>query len=640
MKNIEIFILLIISEIASAHAIHPSCVLNQTCIIDTNQTSAIAVTTSMTPLIIDLGVTISTSAGGYALINQAGNSITNNGFLNIGNGDGFQNNSPLAFFQNNGVIKSFAQLGTIGFDNTSTITILNNRNQIQGLHIGLKNEAGSTIVNLINETQARIGGGGAGIDNQGSISYLFNSGSVSSAFSSGLSNQGFIEVLTNNGEFSGYSTSFGINNTNGSITTLNNSQGSTSAAGVLKYTGVLPANYNVIINSPSNYGKLAVTDGTGSTTFGIHSGNVSGISASTLAKGTYSSVLSGVILSNFTGATSGDYNGFTWVLNNSSGTIWDLIVRGASSADTQQSLVNTASTLQGTFTLQNSVLANSFSYDCPTFGESNVCVSAGGRNTALQAANGLNTINALLIAAYRPHPNYRIGVYADQNLPVSEPSGTVNLSNNIPLIGFFGAWTERLDGTGTEVKVSAGYGQKNTKVTRQVVSTSEAGSGSSQLNSQGAQVTAKYGFEFSAEVIVSPYIGMRYTQNNMNEYSEQATSSVTAPLTYSALNTYATTALAGVGISYRFIPQATAFGSAGVEIDKNTNNGTYSVTGISNLTPIILNANPVNTRIKAMLGVYYDIQKNQRWGVTSTYRQEPDQAISTTTVMATYTIDL
>jgi hypothetical protein len=328
------------------------------------------------------------------------------------------------------------------------------------------------------------------------------------------------------------------------------------------------------------------------------------------------------------------------LLNNSSGSIWDLVVTGAATADTQQSLVNTASALQGTYTLQNSVLANSFSYDCNVFGANNVCVSAGGRNTAVSAANGLNNTSALLIAAYRPHPNYRIGAYADQNLSVSNPGGTVNLGNNTPLLGLFGAWNERLNGTGAEVKVSAAYGQKNATVTRAVVGTSEAGSGSSNLISQGAQVTAKYGFAVIDKVIVSPYVGMRYTQNNMNGYTEGTSSSVTAPLTYSALNTNATTALAGVGASYIVIPAVTTYTSAGVETDTNTANGTYSATGVAGLTPVNFNANPVKTRPTATLGAYYDIEKNQRLGITGIYRQEAYQAVSTTTVMATYTIGL
>jgi len=296
--------------------------------------------------------------------------------------------------------------------------------------------------------------------------------------------------------------------------------------------------------------------------------------------------------------------------------------------------------LQGTYTMQNAALVNSFTYDCNEFGANNVCVSAGGRNTMVSAANGLNNTSALLIAAYRPHSNYRIGAYADQNLSVNNAGSAVNLGNNTPLIGLFGAWNERLDGAGAEVKISAAFGQKNATVTRSIVGSSEAGSGSSQLNSQGAQVLAKYGVNVISDGIVSPYIGVRYTQNNMGGYTEGASSSVTAPLTYSALNTNATTALAGIGASYKFIPQAVAFASAGIETDTNTSNGTYSATGISGLTPVNFNFNPVRTRPTATLGAYYNVEKNQRLGITGIYRQEAYQAVSTTTVMATYTIGL
>ena len=264
----------------------------------------------------------------------------------------------------------------------------------------------------------------------------------------------------------------------------------------------------------------------------------------------------------------------------------------------------------------------------------------------MQAANGLNNTSALLIAAYRPHPNYRIGAYADQNLSVSNPGGTVNLGNNTPLIGLFAAWNERSDGLGAEVKVSAAYGQKNTTITRSVVGSgagaSEAGSGSSTLNSQGTQLTAKYGFGVIEDLIVSPYVGVRYTQNNMAGYTEATSSTVTAPLTYSALNTNATTALAGLGASYRVIPQVMTFASAGVETDTNTANGTYSATNssIGSLTPVNFNANPVRTRPTATVGAYYDIEKNQRVGITGIYRQEAYQAVSTTTVLATYTVGL
>ena len=488
------------------------------------------------------------------------------------------------------------------------ITTLNNFGAIQGLSYGVWVQPSNGITSLNNG--GTISGGVAGIANLGSITNLTNTGSITGSTNAGIYNAGTIAFLSN---------SQGVGNANGPLT----------------YSGVLPTNYNIIIRSASSYGQLSGNSVTGPTNFGIYSG-------STITTKLYTGVLQGLTNSNVGATRTGTYSGlnYTLALENGSTTIWDLIFTGGSTADTQKSLVNTSQVLQGTFTLQNSVLANSFSYDCNVFGANNVCISAGGRNTQVQAANGLNNTSALLIAAYRLNQNYRIGAYADQNLSVSNPGGTVNLGNNTPLIGLFGAWNQRLDGTGAELKVSAAYGQKNATVTRAVVGTSEAGTGSSQLNSQGAQVTAKYGFGIMDNVTVSPYVGVRYTQNNMGGYIEATSSSVTAPLTYSALNTNATTALAGVGASYRVIPTVTTFASAGVETDINTSNGTYSATGITGLAPINFNANPVKTRPTATLGAYYDIEKNQRLGITGIYRQEAYQAVSTTTVMATYTVGL
>ncbi|BEI41412.1 hypothetical protein PHIN9_13430 [Polynucleobacter sp. HIN9] len=308
-------------------------------------------------------------------------------------------------------------------------------------------------------------------------------------------------------------------------------------------------------------------------------------------------------------------------------------------ADTQQSLVNTSSVLQGTFTLQNSVMVNGFTYDCPVFDKNGICVSAGGRNTTVQA-QGINNTSGLLIASYRlDKNNSRIGAWVDQNLSVSGP-GTVQLGNSTPMMGIFGVWSERPDDLGAEVKIGAAYGQKDVTVTRQIVGTSEPGSGGSQLVTQGVQLTAKYGFGLPGSFIVSPYAGMRYTQNNMGGYTEATSPAVFAPLTYSALNTNATTALAGAELKYKGIIKTTLFASAGVETDTNTSNGTYSATGLNGLTPVNFNPNPLKTRPTATLGGYYDITKSQRFGVTGIYRQEPFQAVSTTTVIATYTIGL
>ena len=531
-----------------------------------------------------------------------------------------------SLFTNNGTINSgttaaVAIFTTVGdFVNNSTGTIGSTTGS-GGFLVG----TGGSVATLTNTGSITPTSGNAiQVVSGSSIDSIINSGVIGSGSTYGIGNAGTIGTITNTGRISGASE--GIQN-GGTIGVINNLNGS------LFYNGRLPGTYNVIINNPADYGQLRLFAPTATQmNFGIYAG-------STVSKGTYASVL----MDNFTTSNlknlNGNYNGFTYALNQN-GINWDLVITGASTVDTQQSLVNTASVLQGIYTMQNAVLVNSFTYDCNEFGASNVCVSAGGRNTAVSAANGLNNTSGLLIAAYRPHQNYRVGAYVDQNLSVNNAGSTVSLGNNTPLIGLFGAWNERLDGKGAEVKVSAAYGQKNATITRQVVGSSEAGSGSSQLNSQGIQLVGKYGFGVVKDVIVSPYAGIRYTQNNMGGYTEGVSGSVTAPLTYSALNTNATTALAGVGASYQFIPQAVAFASAGVETDTNTSNGTYSATGITGLTPVNFNANPVRTRPTAMVGAYYDIVKNQRLGITGIYRQEAYQAVTTTTVMATYTIGL
>ena len=585
-------------------------------------------------------------------------SINNSGSINVSGGTGQYDPGTGVLIPPGGIVcygcsGSITNSGSIivssvgtpayGIYNNGTIENLLNSHTISSDSEGITNDSTGVIGSLINSATGSIAGtGDNGIQNNGTITSLVNFGSITGG-NNPINNGGVISTLTNAGVIVGQI----ANNYSGSIGTINNLQG--QGNGPLALNGNLPATYNIIINSHNSYGQFqAYGIGSDLMAFGIYGGGIAGVGASTLSKGTYSGVLIGDSGSNdgLTPAnlknTAGNYSGFTWKLVevDAINSIWDLVVTGASTADTQQSLVNTAQALQSTYTLQNSVLANSFSYDCNEFGANSICISAGGRNTAVSAANGLNNTSALLIAAYKVHPQIRIGAYADQNLSINNAGSTVNLGNNTPLIGLFGAWNERLDGTGTEVKVSAAYGQKNTTVTRQVVGTSEPGSGSSQLNSQGAQITAKYGFAVLPEVIVSPYAGIRYTQNNMGGYTEGTSATVTAPLTYSALNTNATTALAGVGASYQFIPKATIYASAGVETDTNTANGTYSATGVSGLTPVNFNANPVKTRPTAMLGAYYDVQKNQRLGVNAIYRQEPFQAVSTTSVMATYTVGL
>lgn len=166
-----------------------------------------------------------------------------------------------------------------------------------------------------------IQGGSDGINNSAIVTTLTNNGTISGT-NYGINNvgAGTITTLININTISGGL--YGITNAGG-ITTLNNKQGATSTA--LTYTGVLPQNYNVIVSSTLDYGKLAATSVTNAPltsgiTFGVYG-------TSTLTNNTYSAVLSGLSSININSTSlSGTYGSFSWQLINSSGSIWDLVV--------------------------------------------------------------------------------------------------------------------------------------------------------------------------------------------------------------------------------------------------------------------------------------------------------------------------
>lgn len=545
------------------------------------------------------------------LINSSG-SVNS---FNIGVGGSVSDNTSTNVFNNvGGTIASLINNGTIA-------------GRITGSTTALYNHSGGIISNITNS--GVIKASSLGIDNSSTINSLINSGSIYGG-QYAIVNTGTIGTLTNLATSGSptagmYGGNQGIYNT-GTITTLNNAQYDEN----LTLTRKLPTNYNIIINTAGSYGKLNLVAPTAGTTtnFGVYSG-------SRITTNSYSAVLNGLSASNLN-ATSGTYQGMNWTLTARS-TFYDLTFSGTNTA-VMSALNQTTTALQNAFTLQNTVLVNGFTYDCPIFDKNNVCVSVGGRYTTVNT-DSVNSTGGLLIGAYRINNQIRAGAYIDQNVSTNS-TGIVNVANASPMVGVFGAWNERQDGTGTEIKVSAGYGQKNTTMTRPVVDGTEAGSGSSTLTSHGVQAIGKYGFAVADKTIVSPYAGLRYTQNNMGGYTEGSSSSVTAPLTYSAVNTNATTVVAGLGANYKVMPDVTLLASAGLENDLNTNNGTYSATGLYGINPINFNSNPVRTRATASAGAYYDLAKNQRVSLSYIFRQEQFQGVNTNAGFLTYTVGL
>jgi hypothetical protein len=293
------------------------------------------------------GVITSSSRSG--LINSGNiGTLTNTGTINSGaSGNSYGaivNNNQIGTLNNSGTISATVGMGGNGayaIQQNGHIGTLNNSGTIsaQNNAIYFQPAFSSRIDTLINSgtIQGGVNGSGSstfasaivlGVAN--SIGTITNTGTIDHSVCSGgtcyaaiENNGGSIGTITNLGNLTSGNTSnsgYGIiNSTTGTISTLNNLQSG------LTYSGNLPTNYNIIINSPTSYGRLiasSLTTGT-QTNFGID------ITRSTLPTGVsnYSSVLSGLTSPNLLSTTGSFVGGLvttSWILNNSSGNIWNL----------------------------------------------------------------------------------------------------------------------------------------------------------------------------------------------------------------------------------------------------------------------------------------------------------------------------
>jgi hypothetical protein len=532
------------------------------------------------------------------------------------------NAASTASINNSGTIQNFDSSGP-AITNSSTISTLSNSGTISG---------SDAIYNI------------------GTITNLINSGTISNTSRVGIYNWATITTLTNSvgGAISGSGSLGAIFNQDSTITTFNNAQGGDSSSAsktALVYNGTLPTNYNIIIASSTNYGQLSWTNtnsgvAAGSTNFGIYAGGVDGVAASTVSKGTYTAVLSNLTTSNVGATRSGTYNGLNWTLALQSGssTVWDLIFSGTTLADAQSSLASQARKMRGAFNgaMASSNFANMNTYDCNLFDQNNMCISAGGRYTAVDNPS-MNTSAAVVVLGYKVSPSIRIGGFLDQSINHNTPTG-VHLSNSNPMMGAFAVWNQNPNGLGYQVKIANAYQDKDVRTTRDVIGTSEAGSGKTNLNTQSYVGELSYAFNYQDSTLVRPYFALRYTNIKQDAYTEETTSSVTAPLTYAKLSDRSTTALMGVKVNHALNNKTNLTGSLGLEQDIDHKVDQLSATGVAGLTSENFNNNIKRTRPVASVGAYYAVAKNQRLSGEVYYQQLPFQSTGSATAYVNYMI--
>jgi len=419
--------------------------------------------------------------------------------------------------------------------------------------------------------------------------------------------------------------------TNNGTFNITGKSGNVSLAGAYNQgsTGNLVMNF-----SPSNNQKLITA---GAATLG---GTLTlQASAGSYSVGRYSVLTANSISGTFANLSS-NFSSYTTLGSSldydASNVYLVLSLLGPTAADTQASLHALAPKLRTYYTQQ--IMATNFAnmntYDCDLFDAKGVCVSVGGQQTYVDNPSS-NLTSTVVVAGYKVSPQIRIGGFLNQNINNNTVS-SVHMSNANPLMGLFAVWNQNEDRLGYQVKIANAYQDKDVSTIREVIGTSEAGTGSTSLNTQSYVGELSYAFLANEDkTLVRPYAAVRYTRIKQDGYTE---TSVSTPLTYAALEDRSATALVGVKLNHKLAEKLNLTGSLGIEQDIYHHVDNLTATGVSGLTSENFNDNIKRTRPVASIGAYFSPASNQRIAADVYYQQLPFQSTGSTTAYVNYMI--
>ncbi len=512
--------------------------------------------------------------------------------------------------------------------NTGTISAQGGSNSNHG--IAIWNNSGTNLTN--SGSISGTGGStsyGIRVGNDGNISSITNSGTISGG-TYGIANSNNITNILNTGTITG-SAGYGIDNTQGSITNLTNSQNN------LTLLGNLPTNYYIKVNSTSSYGKITIANPNGSMNIGV-------TDDSTLSVGTYSAVINGLSeenISNSTGTFINNNNHYKYSINNSTGTQWDLIIDDLTS-DTQCSVDSNnagcsktkciTSSIETTLnTLANGNFAHMNTYDCDTFGGTGNCISIGGRYISINDPKS-ETSGVVLVYGKKHSQNFRWGGFIHYNIDYNT-SSNLALSDKVPLIGLYGVWNENADKSGLQFKIGNSYQAINATIIRPQAGVSEKAKGETTITANKFILELRDNILLTHIITFSPYLAMRYTEKYQKGYTEK---NVDLPLTFNKIFDNSWSIIGGIKYSFKINQKYKFDGTFGVDHDISHNVSKLSPNGVSGITTVDLTKNHRSTRYIVSLGLDKKINKNQILRLKAQYEELPYQGMNESNLYATY----
>jgi len=569
-------------------------------------------------LTINQGVNLSNTASfdfksTGSLINNGSISNTASGdiALIIGNGGSLISITSIVNSSTGTIAAPGGQSGVQTFNSVTISSFLNDGTIGTGAQYGFYGQSANTINSFVNNGTLSGSVYGLKMDFDGQIGTLTNSGIID-------------DIYINTPSYYGSPTI---------IDTLNNLQGK-STSDILNYDGRVPNNYNIIINSTSDYGQIKFTTISSTTNFGVYS------TSSVDTSATYSSVIDGLTSAELNNTTTGTVTlsgtSYIWTLTDAdSDLVWDLnfASSGPSAADTQTSIQAIKGQLQGSLNslTAGANFANMNTYDCNFFDSKGGCFSFGSRYTDVQNPS-MQTNSFVATGGYKIDNHFRIAGFIDQNLN-NNTAHNIDIENKGPLVGLIGVWNQNANQLGWQIKVANAYQSKDASIKRSVTGTSEAGSGKTDIDSQSYVAEFSYNYAATSSLLLRPYVALRYALVKQEGYTETG---VDNPLTYNSIRDRSKTALVGLKVKKQLTDKVVAKGSVGLEHDLSHKTDNLEVSGVSGLTSESFTNKLDKTRPVASVGADYYIDPTQRLSATAFYQELPFASTKARTLYLNY----
>jgi len=266
--------------------------------------------------------------------------------------------------------------------------------------------------------------------------------------------------------------------------------------------------------------------------------------------------------------------------------------------------------------LSMGMLANSLGYDCDDFGANHMCLSVG-LGSAKESSGRMN--DASVTVGFAITPQWRFGLFGDQQLGNTTADG-VTMSDRRPLVGGFLGWNASLDGTGLGIQASAATNASSLDIARMSSAYSEAASGNTDSLGNAEQIKATYMVPISNMVSLTPFIGLRLSQLDVDGYTE---SGAVYPVTYNGVTQRTLDALLGANMDVKLTDRLT--GSLSASVTQNLSyqsgavSGTSAIDGLSNFSVALPGSHYTSWGLGAGLGM--ELSKNQRLNLGVSFQQ-------------------